>query len=91
MVSLQVHHKASLAPYMANSKKNDKTGAKRVNSKSAGGKVGRAQPSRGEVGVAHVVKHSSRKDDDKLSTKQPERPTVEQDTFTVADHGLVFV
>jgi len=80
---------------MADSKESDKTEAKKASSKSAGGKVSRIQlsskPSKGGGGVAHVVKHSSSKQNDKLSTRQPERPTVEQDLFTIADHGLVFV
>jgi len=72
---------------MADLKKSGKT---RACSKSAGSKGSRVQlsskPSKEEGGMAHLVKHSSNKDD-KLSTRQPEKPTVEQDTFTVANHG----
>jgi len=72
---------------MADLKKSSKT---RASSKSAGSKGSRVQlsskPSKEGGGVAHLSKHSSSKDDN-LSTRRPERPTVEQDTFTVADHG----
>jgi len=83
---VQVQHKASLAPYMATTK-SDKTRAKRVVSKSAGDKAGRAHSK--EAVVTHVVKHSSSKDDSKTAkvTKQTDGLNPEQDTFTVADHG----